>query len=175
MTRLRDFVVPSQPRLPWKRLLLATLGISLSLGVLALLGESVDLLLLFAGFAPTCLLVFGLPEAPVSQPPSVVAGQVIAAFIGVLTALVFPVAWWSVALAVGVAFAAMAVLRVVHPPAVANTVLAFTAGLGWSYVFVTVLIGSIAIVIVGSVWHRFTGSQYPAPGLLGGRMQKRRG
>lgn len=53
-----------QPRLPWRRLVFAVLGVALVVALLGLLGGAVDLTLLFLGFAPSCLLVYLLPEAP---------------------------------------------------------------------------------------------------------------
>ncbi|WP_336990930.1 HPP family protein [Leucobacter sp. VD1] len=173
--RLRDVFLPNQPRLPWRRLVLAALGVAVVVAMLGLLGESVALLPLFVGFAPTCMLVFALPEAPVSQPAAVIGGQLVAALVGVAGALVLPVHWWSIALVAGCPVAAMAVLRIIHPPAIANTVLAFVTGAGVMFLLVPVLAASTAIVAVALVWHRCTGTRYPAPGLLGGPSPRRRG
>lgn len=172
--RLRDVLLPNQPRLPWRRLVLASLGVAVIVGVLGLLDETVDLLPLFVGFAPSCLLVFVLPEAPVSQPPAVIGGQLVASLVGVAGAFVLPVNWWSIALVAGCSVGAMAVLRIIHPPAIANTVLAFVTGAGWMFLLVPVLAASTAIVAVALVWHRCTGTRYPAPGLLGGPPPRRR-
>ncbi|WP_125098606.1 HPP family protein [Leucobacter chromiireducens] len=157
-----------QPRLPWRRLLLAALGVALAVALLGLLGDTVDLTLLFLGFAPSCLLVYLLPEAPVSQPSAVIGGHVVSAMVGVGAALVAPMAWWSAALVAGLATAAMAVARIIHPPAVATAVVALATGAGWQFLLLPALAAPVLIVAVALVVHRVTGVQYPAPGLMGG-------
>lgn len=157
-----------QPRLPWRRLVFAVLGVALVVALLGLLGGAVDLTLLFLGFAPSCLLVYLLPEAPVSQPSAVVGGHVVSALVGVGAAALLPLSWWSAALAAGVATAAMALLRIIHPPAVATAVVALASGAGWMFLLLPALAAPVLIVAVALVYHRFTGVQYPAPGLMGG-------
>ncbi|UBH06674.1 hypothetical protein K8P10_002185 [Leucobacter sp. Psy1] len=74
-------------------------------------------LILIAAFGSSCVLVFLLPDAPLSRPLSVVGGHSIAALCGLLAHTVFPTRWWSLGISVGVAMAAMALARVIHPRA----------------------------------------------------------
>lgn len=163
---LRDFVLSPQPRLPWRRILLAALGAALVLAVLGLVGTASGSMLLFVAFAPSCLLVCVLPEAPVSHPIAVVGGHGVSAAAGIVVGLLCPPEWWSFALSVGVAIAAMAALRVIHPPAVGTTVIALSTGAGWSFLLLPVLPAAFLIVVLGVIWHRFTGSRYPLPNPL---------
>ncbi len=157
-----------QPRLPWRRLVFAAFGVALLVALLGLFGDAVDLTLLFLGFAPSCLLVFLLPEAPVSQPSAVVGGHVVSALVGVGAAALLPLSWWSAALAAGVATGAMALLRIIHPPAVATAVVALASGAGWMFLLLPALAAPVLIVVVALLYHRLTGVQYPAPGIRGG-------
>lgn len=159
--RLIDLVRPGQPRLPWRRILLASLGAAIAVALLGLLGDWIGVIALFVGFAPSCLLVFTLPEAPVSQPPAVIGGHFVASAVGVLAGQLLPVAPWSIALAVGVAIVGMAVARILHPPAVGNTVIAMVTGPGWIFLLIPALSASMLIVVVGILWHRLTRTQYP--------------
>lgn len=159
--RAKDLFATTQPRLPWRRLLFAAVGVAGTVAVLGALGGVFDLFALFVGFAPTCVLVFALPEAPVSQPSAVIGGQLSAALVGVVTGLTLPASWWSAALAAGLAFAAMALLRVLHPPAVANAVIASFTGAGWTFLLIPVLAASATIVALAILWHRATRTQYP--------------
>nr|WP_237465047.1 HPP family protein [Leucobacter luti] len=157
-----------QPRLPWRRLLFAVAGVALLVGLLGIVGGSVDRIALFLGFAPSCLLVYLLPEAPVSQPIAVVGGHLVSALVGVLAVQLLPFSWWSAALAAGVATAAMALLRVIHPPAVATAVVALVIGADWMFLLLPALVAPVLIVGLALGYHRLTGVQYPAPGIVGG-------
>ncbi|GAA1314575.1 HPP family protein [Leucobacter albus] len=162
---LRALVTSTQPRLPWRRIALASLGTGGAVALLGALGTSMDLTLLFLGFAPSCLLVFALPEAPVSQPIAVVGGHLVSAAVGLGVGAIPHTGWWEGALASALAGAlaaalsvvAMLVLRVLHPPAVANAVVVCVTGAGWSYLFAPVLMSALVIVAVAMVWHRFAG------------------
>lgn len=166
---LRALVTSTQPRLPWRRIALAALGTGGSVAILGALGTSMDLTLLFLGFAPSCLLVFALPEAPVSQPTAVVGGHMVSAAIGLGVGAIPHSGWWdgelasalAGALAAALSVVAMLVLRVLHPPAVANAVVVCVTSAGWSYLFAPVLLSSVVIVAVAMLWHRFTGGSYP--------------
>lgn len=166
---LRALVTSTQPRLPWRRIALAALGTAVAVAILGALGTSMDLTLLFLGFAPSCLLVFALPEAPVSQPIAVVGGHMVSAAVGLGIGAIPHSGWWNSelasafagALAAGLSVVAMLVLRVLHPPAVANAVVVCVTGAGWGYLFAPVLLSSLAIVAVALAWHRLTGGTYP--------------
>ena len=159
----------TQPRLPWRRIALAAAGTGLAVAALGALGTSMDLTLLFLGFAPSCLLVFALPEAPVSQPIAVVGGHLVSAAVGLGVGAIPHSGWWegdlasalAGALAAGLSVVAMLALRVLHPPAVANAVVVCVTGAGWTYLFAPVVASALVIVVVGMAWHRFTGNTYP--------------
>ncbi|MCW2289088.1 HPP family protein [Leucobacter luti] len=162
-----------QPRLPWRRLLPAVAGIALLVALLGLLGRADDHIALFLGFAPSCLLVFLLPEAPVSQPAAVIGGSVVSAVVGVIAAYTLPFTWWSAALAAAVATVAMAALRIIHPPAVAVAVIALSTGADWMFLLLPALAAPVLVVVTALVWHRLSGVRYPAPGMLGsGRVER---
>lgn len=166
---LRALVTSTQPRLPWRRILLAAIGTGAAVAVLGALGTSMDLTLLFLGFAPSCLLVFALPEAPVSQPIAVVGGHVVSAAVGLGVGAIPHSGWWdgelasalAGAFAAGLSVVAMLALRVLHPPAVANAVVVCVTGASWSYLVAPVLVSAVVIVAVAMAWHRLTGGAYP--------------
>lgn len=160
---LRDLFTSNQPRLPWKRLLLGALGVGVTVAVLGLVGDVVGMFVVFIGFAPSALLVFALPEAPVSQPTAVVGGHLLSTAVGIVCGLLLPGTWWSVAIASAVAVSGMMLLRIVHPPAVANAAIAAATGATWMFLLVPVLAAALLIVVIGMVWHRLSGRQYPHP------------
>lgn len=158
---MRNLVARRQPAVPARRVALAGLGGAVAIGALALIADISDSGLLAAAFGASCVLVFTVPEAPLSQPVNVVGGHLVAASCGLLVASVLPVAWWSVALAVGLAIAAMAALRVTHPPAGANPIVVMTVGASWWYLLVPILAAAVIVVVVGMIFHRAAGADYP--------------
>ncbi|UTX53328.1 HPP family protein [Leucobacter aridicollis] len=166
---LRALITSTQPRLPWRRIAFAAIGTGAAVALLGALGTSMDLTLLFLGFAPSCLLVFALPEAPVSQPIAVVGGHMVSAAVGLGVGAIPHTGWWNGelasalagALAAALSVVAMLVLRVLHPPAVANAVVVCVTGAGWSYLVAPVLLSAVSIVVIALVWHRITGATYP--------------
>lgn len=158
---LHRFLAPAQPKLPWKRIVLAGLGGGIAIAVIALLADTTSLPLLAAAFGSSCVLIFTVPEAPFSQPMNVVGGHFVSAAWGVVIIGIFPVTWWSYALAVGLAITSMVLLRVTHPPAGGDPIAVMLAGAGWTYLVTPILIGAILLVIVGVIFHRLTGVRYP--------------
>lgn len=155
------FFTPALPRPPILRLLLAGGGGALAIALLALGGAGLDLPLLIAPFGASCVLLFAAPSAPLSQPVNVIGGHVVATAIGLLLHLALPDSWWAQALAVGLAIAAMGLLRVTHPPAGADPLLVFAMGPSVSFLILPVLAGATALVMTAVVFHRISGTPYP--------------
>ena len=135
----------AQPSMPWHTILAASIGGALTIAVLGAAGEFTGTPLLIAAFGSSCVLVFLLPQAPLSQPLNVVGGHCVAALCGLLAHVVLPTAWWSLGLAVGVAMAAMAALRVIHPPAGGTPIAIMLTHEGWEYLFTPVLLGALVL------------------------------
>jgi CBS-domain-containing membrane protein len=138
-------VTPTQPRAPWTAILLAALAGALSIAVLSLTGDAAGTPILIAAFGSSCVLVFLLPDAPLSQPVNVVGGHMVSALCGVAAHAFLPTAWWSLGLAVGAAMAAMAALRIIHPPAGGTPIAILLAHEGWGYLLTPVLAGSLIL------------------------------
>ncbi len=138
--------------LPARQILLAGLGGALALAVVAGLAAGTGLPCILGSLGASCVLVFGFPDVPFSQPRAVIGGHVVAAAIGVAAVQLFGPTWWSVALATGAAIMAMMALRIVHPPAGSNPVIAVTAAAHWDFVAVPAALGALLIVLVGLVY-----------------------
>ena len=74
-----------------------------------------------------------------------VGGHLVAAVCGLLVGAVAPTAWWSLGIAVGLGMAAMAALRVIHPPAGGTPVAVMVAGVGWDYLITPILAGALTL------------------------------
>ncbi|WP_238600607.1 HPP family protein [Metasolibacillus meyeri] len=102
---------------------------------------------LMAPFGASCVLVFGVWNAPLSQPRNVIGGHFVSTFIGLLIYHLFGNEPWAIALAVGLAIAMMMLTKTTHPPAGVDPLVVMLGTFSWSYLFSPVLIGSIIIVI----------------------------
>jgi CBS-domain-containing membrane protein len=142
----------------------AGIGGLLAIGVVAWLSHVTGSLLLMAPFGATCVLLFSVPNSPLSQPANVIGGHIISTAIGLILHTLLPVAWWSLGLAVGLAIAAMAALRVTHPPAGADPLVVFFESPGWDYLGLPVAFGSTALILIAWLFHRLPpGVDYPTP------------
>ena len=66
------------------------------------------------------------------------------------------------AISVGIAISAMALLNVTHPPAGADPIVILLGYKGFSFLLFPVLFGSVFLVLVACLYHRFFGTaQYP--------------
>ena len=180
MTTLQTFLaklkgdgaaLPPQPSV--KAAGLAWLGGFLAIAAVALIGTSTATLMVLGSFGASCVLVFGYPDAPFSQPRNVVVGHCVSSLIGLVFLAVFGAAWWAMAAAVGTAIAAMMLMRVVHPPAGSNPVIVFlgaglsgttaaSTGINWGFMLFPTLLGALVVVLVALIYNNLVcEAKYP--------------
>lgn len=126
---MKAYVRRHQPSANAATVLKAGLGGAVAIGIVALLSDASGVMWLMAPFGATCVAVQCARQ-------SVVA----ACQCGRRTRHLDPdrfdraddasVAWWSMALGVGLAITAMAALRITHPPAGADPLVVMMAGAG---------------------------------------------
>lgn len=152
--------LPPQPT-P-KAVALAWLGGVLAIAAVAALTNTLSVALVLGSFGASCVLVFGYPDVPFSQPRNVIAGHFISSLIGLLFLSVFGPHWWSVALAVGTAIALMMLTRTVHPPAGSNPVIVFLSQPAWGFLWFPTLFGAVVVVAVALIYNNATrDARYP--------------
>ncbi|HAD08666.1 MAG TPA: HPP family protein [Porticoccaceae bacterium] len=142
--------------------LLAGIGGFLAIFVLYHLTQWSGYLLWMAPFGASCVLLFALPQSPLSQPINVIGGHLVSTAIGLVVRYYLPDAGWSMALGVGLAIGAMAILRITHPPAGADPLVVYVESPDWSYLVFPVGLGSAVLVALAYNYHRvLTGRPYP--------------
>lgn len=152
--------LPPQPSR--KSVAIAWLGGFLAIAAVASLTEAMSLMLVLGSFGASCVLVFGYPDAPFSQPRNVLVGHVLSSAIGLLALQLFGPGWLGMAIAVGSAIALMMLTRTVHPPAGSNPVIVFLAQPGWSFLLFPTLMGALVIIAVALLYNNATRSaRYP--------------
>lgn len=132
----------------------AGLGALAGLAAVALLGEWAGVPLLIAPFGATCVLLFSVPESPLSQPANVIGGHLLAAAVSVAADALLPPGPVSMALTVGLVIALMAMARLTHPPAGADPLVILPGHFGAEFVLAPVLLGSVVLVLVAALVHR---------------------
>ena len=170
----------------WRERLRACLGALLGIAAMGasvhwLLGPAAQIPYLIAPMGASAVLLFAVPASPLAQPWSFVGGNLVAATLGVLSAMFLsdPIAASAVALAaaIGVMFA----LRCIHPPSGAVALTAVLGGpaihaLGLRFVIEPVALQSVVLLASAIVYHTLTGHRYPhlsrpaaqtAPGIAG--------
>jgi len=125
-----------------------------------------DAYIVVASLGASAVLVFALPHVSVSQPWSLVMGQLISAMVGVMCAKTMADPVLAAALAVGGATLGMYYLRCIHPPGGATALAAVIGGanidaLGYQYVVTPILINALLLVSLAIIinfafkWRRY--------------------
>ena len=113
------------------------------------------------------VLLFGLPNGPLSQPWALFAGNLISAFIGVFCYQWIDNLFFSASAAVGLSIAFMFIFRCLHPPGGATALAAVIGGqaihdLGYYYVLVPTLVNCAIIFSVALIFNNLFGwRRYP--------------
>lgn len=135
-------------KLPISEIVFAWFGGFISIFIIEYLTKFYDNLLVMGSFGASCVLLFGFPKSPFSQPRNVILGHFLSTFIGLAFLHILGNEYWSMALALATAIAVMIGTRTVHPPAGSNPLIVFLLGANWDYLIFPSLIGSIILVIV---------------------------
>jgi CBS-domain-containing membrane protein len=143
-------------RVPLLQVARAFTGGALAIAVVGWLSEQLSAPLVLGSFGATCVLVFGFPASPFSQPRSVILGHVLATTTGVVFAELLGTQWWSMALALGAAIALMQLTRTVHPPAGSNPIIVMLSHASWPFILRPTLIGAVLVCVVALAYHRLT-------------------
>jgi CBS-domain-containing membrane protein len=117
-----------------------------------------------APFGASCALVMGAPGAPFVQPRNVIGGNVLSAVIGLIVFRVFgQTAWWTLALAIGVAMALMVATKTFHPPAAVTVLLPVLMEISdFTWVLLPVGVGAVIVVGIGILYNNiYADRQYP--------------
>jgi CBS-domain-containing membrane protein len=146
--------LPATP--PFKSVALAGAGGFFAISCLVWLTSFSATPLILGSFGATCVLIFGFPDAPFSQPRNVVVGHVLSSLIGVTALTLFGPHWWAWGIAAGAAIAAMMATRTVHPPAGSNPVIVFMSQPGWAFVIYPTLVGALLLVALALVFNNST-------------------
>ncbi|WP_420099787.1 HPP family protein [Corynebacterium sp.] len=159
MNALHRLFTPAQPRMPLGGLVLSTVAVVVAVALLGGLGELSGHPFFMASLGATCVLLFTLPAAPLSQPLNIVGGYVLSTTVAVLLFSFLSSEWWSLALATGAAAMLMTGLRILHPPAAAMPMLVTAGGESWHYLLEPVFVGAVVVAVLGILYRRVVGDR----------------
>ena len=115
-----------------------------------------------ASLGASALLIFVLPSSPMAQPWAVIAGNTASALVGVTCALYIDSVLLSLPVAASMAILVMFMLRCLHPPAAAVALIAVLGHIThYRYAFFPVMIDSMTLCLVATVYNTLTGKAYP--------------
>ncbi len=113
-------------------------------------------------FGSSTLIVFVFHESEFAQPKNIFFGHLISIIIGILINQLMGISFLSLGLSVGVCVSVMMYLKIVHPPAAANPLIALFANVSYDFILFPIMTGSIMLIVVSFFINRFIlRRQYP--------------
>lgn len=137
------------PASHWRHALTSGACALLAIGGLAGLNDLALQPWLLGSFGASCVLVFGYPDSPFSQPRHVVLGHVLSTLVGLAALHLWGAQWWCMAGAVALSIVLMMKLGVMHPPAGSNPLIVLMLKPGWMFALMPTLAGSLVLVLLG--------------------------
>ena len=131
------------------------LSAAIVIGVLAFLTlrTSAGIWLMFS-FGATVFIVFVLYNLETAQPKNIFFGHLVSILVGIIFNEVMGFSFYSLGLAVGVAITLMVYLKVMHPPAASNPLVALFMDLSYDFILFPVIIGTITIILMSILINR---------------------
>ena len=131
------------------------LSAAIVIGVLAFLTlrTSAGIWLMFS-FGATVFIVFVLYKLETAQPKNIFFGHLVSILVGIIFNEVMGFSFYSLGLSVGVAITLMVYLKVMHPPAASNPLVALFMDLSYDFILFPVIIGTITIILMSILINR---------------------
>ena len=129
---------------------------SLIIGILSFLSfeTSTGFWLMFS-FGSTTLIVLIFYESEFAQPSNIFFGHLLGIIVGIMFNEFFGISFITLGLAVGTTVTLMMYLKIIHPPAAANPLIALFADVSLNYIIFPVFVGSIVIIFLTILINRF--------------------
>ena len=156
LTKLKGSPAAIPPSPSMKEIIFIAIGAFLAASVIGFLAYYTKQPIIMGSFGASIFVLFVLPDSPFAQPRNVIIGHFITTLIGLIFYNLVSSDWWSMALALAFAIAAMQFLRVPHPPAGSNPFIVFLLGANWDYLWMPTVIGAILIVVVALIYNNIS-------------------
>ena len=129
--------------------IISGISASVAIGVLAFLTlrTSAGIWLMFS-FGATVFIVFVLYDLETAQPKNIFFGHLVSILVGIIFNETIGFSFYSLGLSVGVAVTLMVYLKVMHPPAASNPLVALSMDLSYDFILFPVITGTIVIILM---------------------------
>ena len=136
-------------------------GLVISLLALLTFEASFGVWLVFS-FGSSALILFVFYDSEFAQPKNIFFGHLISIIIGILINELIGISFISLGLSVGICVSVMMYLKIVHPPAAANPLIALFADVSYDFILFPIVTGSIMLILISFLVNRFVlGREYP--------------
>ena len=158
-TRMRGLeVAPSRTSL--SHVIWSAIGAFLGIYLITILNQSIfmnasDTIFLVGSFGASAVLIYGVPQAELSQPRNLIGGHILSALIGITLYKFLPLETSVLsALAVSLSIVIMHFTRTLHPPGGATALIAVIGSsqihaLGYMFVITPIATGALILLIIG--------------------------
>ena len=116
--------------------------------------SSVGVWLMFS-FGSSALILFVFHNSEFAQPKNIFFGHLISIIIGILINELIGISFFSLGLSVGICVSVMMYLKIVHPPAAANPLIALFADVSYDFILFPIITGSILLILVSFIINKF--------------------
>lgn len=141
--------------------ILTWLGAFLGITGIALFAQEFSVPIV-ASFGASAVLIYGVPDAPLSQPRNVIMGHILSAATGVTVFMLFGLTWWSPAIGTALALVVMILTKTTHPPGGATALFAVLSKAHPIYIFNPIALGAVILIIIGLIVNNISPNrQYP--------------
>ena len=132
--------------------IISGISAAIVIGVLAFLTlkTSTGVWIMFS-FGATVFIIFVLYDLETAQPKNVFFGHLVSILVGIIFNETIGYSFYSLGLSVGVAVALMAYLKIMHPPAASNPLVALSMDLSFDFILFPVITGTIAIILMSVI------------------------
>ena len=132
------------------------LSVALVICVLSLLTfeSSFGVWLMFS-FGSTALILFVYHDSEFAKAKNVFFGHLISIIVGILFNQFMGISFVSLGLSVGLCITIMMYLKIVHPPAAANPLIALFADVSYDFILFPVISGSVILIVLAYLINTF--------------------
>jgi HPP family len=151
-----------QPKFSFAQGMISWAGSLIGIEALVYLSTCTHYPLMAAPFGATAVLVYGVPDSPLSQPRNIIGGNCIGALVSIVLTHYFGAEPWVMGLAVAMSLKLMKLTRTLHPPGGAIALVGVMSHASWSFLLTPALVGSLIIVSWTLIFNNIApGRSYP--------------
>jgi CBS-domain-containing membrane protein len=144
------------PRSSFLPVIKSAAGAFIAIVFVAWLSGVVGQPLILGSLGASCVMLFGFPELPFSQPRNAILGHLLTSLLGLVCLYLFGTVWWAMPLALAASVFLMIFLGVTHPPAGSNPIIIFLSQPSWSFLIFPTFFGILGIVFIALIHNNLT-------------------